>query len=171
MPRLRSVFLACGLVAAITGASTAGAAQRAPKASAAPDPEGSAGIVRLGHARPLRTTNGRIVAVTVLGVHFRHRNYRFVDVHLRYALRRGALYRLDPVREAQLLDGSGNHVVALAGGTAKPLLKHSTLRRGHPRTGWVTFTLPTASGATRVLVTLDSGMGPTTGQWRIPARA
>lgn len=169
MPRLRSAVLAWGLGAALAGPSAGAAAQLAPGASTAPDPEGSGAVVKLGSARPLHTSNGRVVVVTVVGVRFRGGNHRRIDVRVRYALRRGGRYRFDPVRDMQLVDGSGNFVAA-GMASRRAVRKPPLLHRGRPLAAWVRFTLPTASGATRVLVTLDAGTAPLTGQWRIPAR-
>jgi hypothetical protein len=169
MPRLRSAALACGLAAALAGPCAGVAAQLAPSASAAPDPEGSGAVAKLGRARPLPTSNGRVVVVTVVGVRFRGGNHRRIDVRVRYALRRGGGYRFDPVRDMQLVDGSGNFVAARTA-SRRAVHKPPLLHHGRPLAEWVHFTLPTASGATRVLVTLEAGTAPLTGQWRIPAR-
>jgi hypothetical protein len=141
------------------------AAQSAP---AARDPEGPAAIVPMGRALKLKTANGRIVSVAVLGVRLRHGSKRLIDVHLRYTLRRGSKYRMDPAREAQIVDASDQLLAPALKGWRAPSLKPGLLRRGHPQDGWVTFRLSTAARVVRVQVTLDTS--PRTGQWRVKPR-
>jgi hypothetical protein len=176
VPSLRSLGLAWGALAAVVaigadgGSSPPRSRLPAPAALTAPkvDPEGSQAIVPLGRALSLRTANGRVVEVAALDVHLRRGSDRFVDVRLRYELRRGATYRIDPAREAQLVDGSGQLLTATGGaGGRRPALKPALLRRGHPRVGWVTFVRPTAARVVRVQLTLDAGSGPLTGQWHV----
>ena len=162
MKSLRLICATCCVLALSAGATLS--------ATAAPDPEGSGAVVKLGRAVPLRTSNGRIVKVTVLGVRLRPGKHRMVDVHLRYRLEHGRSYVLDPLREAQLVDSTSQLVFPAAGKWRRPSLGKIVLRYGHSRTGWVTYALPTAAGAVRVQVTLDGGTAPRTGQWRIPAR-
>jgi hypothetical protein len=141
-----------------------------PAATAVPqrDPEGAQAIVRLGRALRLPAANGRIVEVAALELRRRHGSGRLIDVRLRYALRAGAPYRMDPAHEAQLVDGSGQ-LLAATGGVSdrRPTLAAALLQAGHPRAGWVTFVRPTAARVVRVQLTLDAGTGPRTGQWRV----
>jgi hypothetical protein len=139
-----------------------------PSASAARDPEGPAAIVPMGRALKLTTANGRIVSVAVLGVRLRPGHKRLIDVHLRYTLRRGSRYRMDPAREAQIVDGSDQLLAPAAANWRKPSLRPGLLRQGHPQDGWVTFRLSTAARVVRVQVTLDTS--PRTGQWRVTPR-
>jgi hypothetical protein len=139
-----------------------------PSASAARDPEGPAAIVPMGRALSLKTANGRIVSVAVLGVRLRPGHKRLIDVHLRYTLRRGSRYRMDPAREAQIVDGSDQLLAPAAESWRKPSLRPGLLRQGHPQDGWVTFRLSTAARVVRVQVTLDTS--PRTGQWRVTPR-
>ena len=87
-------------------------------------------------------------------------------MHLRYELRRGATYRTDPAREAQLVDGSGQLLTLTRASDRHPALEPAVLQPGRPVAGWVTFIRPTAARVVRVQVTLDGGNGPHTGQWR-----
>ena len=176
MPSLRSLGLAWGALAAVVaiGADGGGSPPRsglpAPAALRAPkvDPEGPQAIVPLGRTLPLRTANGRVVEVAALDVHLHRGSDRLVDVRLRYELRGGAAYRMDPPREAQLVDGSGQLLTTTDGaGGRRPALTRALLRPGHPRVGWVTFVRPTAARVVRVQLTLDAGTGPLTGQWRV----
>jgi len=162
MRALRFIGAACCVLAMSAGGTLS--------ASAAPDPEGSGAVVALGRALPLPAANGRVVAVTVLGVRLRPGKHRMYDVHLRYRLKHGKTYRLDPLREAQLVDSSAQLVFPAAGKWRQPALGKMVLRYGHPRTGWVTYALPTAAGAVRVQVTLDGGTATRTGQWRVTPR-
>ena len=173
MPRLRSVCLAgCALVAVVAAGSSPepwreAPAPAAPVAAAAPDPEGSQAIAPPGRVLRVPTADGRIVDIAVLGVRLRRGNRKLVDVRLRYALRRGASYRMDPAREAQLVDGSDQLLTAMRVSDLRPALEAALLRRGHPQAGWVTFRRPTASRVIRLQVTLDAGRGPHTGQWHV----
>jgi hypothetical protein len=132
----------------------------------ATDPEGANAITALGRVLPLPTSNGRVVNVTVLGVRLRAGAPRLIDVHLRYELRRGATYRMEPAREAQLVDGSGQLLTLTRPSVRRPALEPALLRHGRAVAGWVTFIRPTAARVVRVQVTLDAGNGPHTGQWR-----
>ena len=132
----------------------------------ATDPEGVNAITALGRVLALPTSNGRVVNVTVLGVRLRAGAPRLIDVHLRYELRRGATYRTDPAREAQLVDGSGQLLTLTRASDRHPALEPAVLQPGRPVAGWVTFIRPTAARVVRVQVTLDGGNGPHTGQWR-----
>ena len=115
VPSLRSLGLAWGALAAVVaiGADGGDSPPRsrvpAPAPLTAPqfDPEGSQAIAKLGRALPLRTADGRVVEVAALDVRPRRGSERLIDVRLRYELRGGATYRMDPAREAQLVDGSG----------------------------------------------------------------
>jgi hypothetical protein len=176
MPGLRSLALAWGGLAAVVaigadrGDSPPQSRVPAPAALTAPrvDPEGSQAIAKLGRALPLRTANGRVVEVTALAVRLRRGSERLIDVRLRYDLPGGAPYRMDPAREAQLVDGSGQLLTAARGASGRrPALTPAMLRRGHPRAGWVTFVRPTAARVVRVQLTLDAGTGPLTGQWHV----
>jgi hypothetical protein len=173
VPRLRSVCLAGGALVAIVAAGSSPESWRqapapaAPVAAAAPDAEGSQAIVPPGRVLPVPTSDGRIVDIAVLGVRLRRGNHRLIDVRLRYALRRGASYRMDPSREAQLVDGSDQLLTAMRTSDLRPALEPALLRRGHPQAGWVTFRRPTAASVIRLQVTLDAGRGPHTGQWRV----
>jgi hypothetical protein len=162
MRLLRAICLICAGLAAPHSWATA--------ATAAPDPEGSGAVVTVGRALPLHTTDGRVVTVTVLGARMRRGGHRVIDVHLRYRLTRGATYRVDPAREAFLVDGTDQLVEAATTTWRAPALRSQILHRGQAGAGWVTFTLPTAAGAVRIQVTLESAMGPQTGQWRFPAQ-
>jgi hypothetical protein len=176
MPSLRSLCLAGGALAAFVAIGADGGGSPPPSrppvlaAPAAPrvDPEGSQSIVRLGRALALRTADGRVVEVAAVAVRLRRGSERLIDVRLRYELRSGTTYRMDPAREAQLVDGSGQLLTA-TGGTSgrRPTLAPALLRPGHPRSGWVTFVRPTAARVVRVQLTLDAGAGPRTGQWRV----
>ena len=89
-------------------------------------------------------------------------------MRLRYELRRGATYRMDPAREAQLVDGSGQLLTMTTREHRRPALKPAVrCCAGRPVAGWVTFVRPTAARVVRVQVTLDGGNGPHTGQWRV----
>ncbi len=176
MPGLRSLALAWGGLAAVVaiGADRGDSPPRSrvPAAAAltAPqvDPEGSQAIAKLGRALSLRTANGRVVEVAALDVRLRRGSERLVDVRLRYELRGGTTYRMDPAREAQLVDGSGQLLTATSSASGRrPALTPALLRRGHPRAGWVTFVRPTAARVVRVQLTLDAGTGPHTGQWHV----
>ena len=180
MPSLRSVCLAWGALAAVVAGGVVGGSSQpwsqlpAPTpvgAMPAPDPEGSGAIAPLGRALPLRTTNGRVVDVAVLGVRLRGGSHGLIDVRLRYELRRGASYRMDPAREAQVVDGSDQLLTALTASDRRPALKPALLRPGRALAGWVTFMRPTAARVVRVQVTLDAGTGPHTGQWRVSPRS
>jgi hypothetical protein len=141
------------------------AAQKPPPVR---DPEGPASIVPTGRVLKLKTSNGRIVSVAVLGVRIRHGSKRLIDVHLRYTLKRGSKYRMDPAREAQIVDASDQLLAPAPESWRKPALKPGLLMRGHPLDGWVTFRLSTAARVVRVQVTLDTS--PRTGQWRVTPR-
>jgi hypothetical protein len=176
MPRLRSLCLAWGGLAAVVaiGADRGDSRPSSPvpphAALTAPqvDPEGSQAIVTLGRALSLRTADGRVVQVAALAVRPRRGSARMIDVRLRYELRGGATYRMDPAREAQLVDGSGQLLTATGGASGpRPALTPAVLRPGHPRAGWVTFVRPTAARVVRVQLTLDAGTGPLTGQWHV----
>jgi hypothetical protein len=174
VPRLRSLCLAWGTLAAAVavaggqvGGSSPAPAALVPAPAPAADPEGAGAITALGRVLPLPTSDGRVVNVTVLGVRLRTGAPRLIDVRLRYELRRGATYRMDPVREAQLVDGSHQLLTVTSASTRSPALKPALLRRGTPVAGWVTFVRPTAARVVRVQVTLDAGNGPHTGQWRV----
>jgi hypothetical protein len=176
VPRLRSLCLTWGALAAAVavagGSSPPWSRLPAPAAlGAAPapalDPEGADAIAALGRVLPLRTSDGRVVRVTVLEVRLRAGSHRLVDVRLRYELRRGATYRMDPAREAQLVDGSDQLLTANRASDRHPALKPALLRPDKPLAGWVTFIRPTAARVVRVQVTLDAGAGPHTGQWRV----
>jgi hypothetical protein len=132
------------------------------------DPEGPTAIVPTGRALKLRTANGRIVSVAVLGVRLRPGAKRLVDVHLRYTLRRGSKYRMNPANETQIVDGSDQLLAPDYKAWRSPSLKPGLLRQGHPQDGWVTFRLSTAARVVRVQVTLDTS--PRTGQWRVTPR-
>jgi len=173
VPRLRSLCLAWGALAAAVAVAggQAGGSSPAPAAlgavpAPAVDPEGVHAITALGSVLPLPTLDGRIVDVAVLGVRLRAGAPRLVDVRLRYELRRGAAYRMDPARDAQLVDGS-HQLLTVTTTSRAPALKPAVLRRGKPVAGWVTFVRPTAARVVRVQVTLEAGNGPHTGQWRI----
>ena len=131
------------------------------------DSEGPGAIAPLGRVLPLRTSDGRIVDVAVLGVRLRRGSHGLIDVRLRYELRSGAAYRMAPAREAQVVDGSDQLLTALPASDLRPALRPGLLRPGRPLAGWVTFTRPTAARVLRVQVTLDAGTGPHTGQWRV----
>ena len=106
--------------------------------------------------------------VAALDVRPRRGSERLIDVRLRYELRGGATYRMDPAREAQLVDGSGQLLTATRTASGRrPALTPALLRRGRPRAGWVTFVRPTAAQVVRVQLTLDAGTGPRTGQWHV----
>ena len=173
MPSLRSLGLAWGALAAVVAIGADGGSsppQSRQPALTAPrvDPEGSQAIAPLGRALPLRTANGRVVEVTALAVRLRRGSERLVDVRLRYELRGNAAYRMNPAREAQLVDGSGQLLTAAGGASGlRPALTPALLQAGHPRAGWVTFVRPTAAQVVRVQLTLDAGTGPLTGQWRV----
>jgi len=176
VPSLRSLGLAWGALAAVVaiGADGGNSPPRsrlpAPTALTAPqvDPEGSQAIAPLGRALPLRTANGRVVEVTALAVRLRRGSERLVDVRLRYELRGDAAYRMNPAREAQIVDGSGQLLTATDGASGlRPALTPALLQPGHPRAGWVTFVRPTAARVVRVQLTLDAGTGPLTGQWHV----
>jgi hypothetical protein len=176
MPSLRSVCLAWGALAAVVAGGVIGGASRrwsqlpAPAAAgpmATADAEGQGAIAPLGRTLPLRTTSGRVVDVAVLGVRLRGGSHGLIDVQLRYELRSGATYRVDPAREAQVVDGSDQLLSAVGTSDRHPALKAALLRPGRPLAGWVTFTRPTAARVVRVQVTLDAGTGPHTGQWRV----
>lgn len=106
----------------------------------------------------------------MLAVRLRHGSHRLVDVRLRYELRRGAGYAMDPAHEAQLVDGSGQLLNPAPTSDRLPALRRDLLQTGHPIAGWVTFVRPTAARAARVQVTLDAGAGPRTGQWRVSSQ-
>jgi hypothetical protein len=177
MPSFRSLCLVGGALAAFVatgadGGSPPSAPSRlpAPGAPAVPrlDPEGPQAIVALGRTLPLPTANGRVVDVTALAVRLRRGSGRLIDVRLRYELRSGAAYRMEPAREAQVVDGSGQLLTAtLDAGGRRPALKPALLQPGRPLAGWVTFVRPTAARVVRVQLTLDAGSGPRTGQWRV----
>jgi hypothetical protein len=132
------------------------------------DPEGSQAIAALGRALPLRTASGRVVRVAALEVRPRRGSKRLVDVRLRYELRGSVPYRMNPEREAQLVDGSGQLLTATGGANGpRPALTPALLQPGHARAGWVTFLRPTAARVVRVQLTLDAGTGPLTGQWHV----
>ena len=175
MPSLRSLGLAWGALAAVVAIGADGGSSlprsRLPARAALTaqvDPEGSQAIAPLGRALPLRTANGRVVEVTALAVRLRRGSERLVDVRLRYELRGDAAYRMNPAREAQLVDGSGQLLTATGGASGlRPALTPALLQPGHPRAGWVTFVRPTAARVVRVQLTLDAGTGPLTGQWHV----
>jgi hypothetical protein len=176
VPSLRSLCLAGGGLAAVVaiGADRGGSPPLSRVPAAAPltapqfDPEGSQAIVTLGRALSLRTADGRVVEVAALDVRPRRGSERLIDVRLRYELRGGATYRMDPTREAQLVDGSGQLLTATrTASSRRPALAPALLQRGHPRAGWVTFVRPTAAQVVRVQLTLDAGTGPLTGQWHV----
>jgi hypothetical protein len=109
-----------------------------------------------------------VVEVAALDVRLSRASDRLIDVRLRYELRRGGTYRIDPAREAQLVDGSGQLLIETrAASGRRPKLTPGLLQPGHPRAGWVTFVRPTAARVVRVQLTLDAGTGPRTGQWRV----
>jgi hypothetical protein len=158
MPRLRSVCLAWGTLAVVVAGGAIGdgwrpwsqpPAQAAHGALVSVDSEGTGAIAPLGRVLPLRTSDGRIVDVAVLGV----------------------TYRMAPAREAQVVDGSDQLLTALPASDLRPALRPGLLRPGHPLAGWVTFTRPTAARVLRVQVTLDAGTGPHTGQWRVRSQS
>ena len=154
---------ALAAVVAVAGAGRrllAGAGGAGAVPAPATDPEGAQAITALGRALPLRTSNGRVVEVTVLGVRLRAGDHRLIDVRLRYELRRGATYRMDPAREAQLVDGSGQLLTPTRASDRRPALSRPLLR-GTPAAGWVTFVRPTAARVVRVQVTLDGGTART----------
>ena len=136
MPRLRSVCLAGGALVVVVAAGSSpepwsqAPAPAARVAAAAPDPEGSQAIAPPGRVLPVPTSDGRIVDIAVLGVRLRRGNHRLIDVRLRYALRRGASYRMDPAREAQLVDGSDQLLTAMRASELRPALEPALLRRG-----------------------------------------
>jgi hypothetical protein len=176
MPRVRSLCLAGGALVAVVAfpvASTLPArwsrppAPAAHGAAAAPDPESSQAIAPTARVLGVITSNGRIVDIAVLAVRLRRGDHRLVDVRLRYRLRRGATYRMDPAREAVLVDGSDQLLPALQRSDVRPALTTAVLRRGQAQAGWVTFRRPTAARVVRLQVTLDAGRGPHTGQWRV----
>ena len=178
MPGLRSLCLAWGALAVVVASGASGADGSSqprsrlpvPVAAAVPhvDPEGAQAIAALGRALPLPATSGRIVEVAALEVRRRHGSDRLIDVRLRYDLRRGGPYRMEPAREVQLVDGSGQLLTASGGASdRRPTLADALLQPGHPRAGWVTFVRPTAARVVRVQLTLDAGTGPRTGQWRV----
>lgn len=174
MPRLRSLCLAWGALAAAVAVAggQAGGSTPAPAAlgavpAPAADPEGANAITALGRVVPLPTSDGRIVDVTVVGVRLRAGAPRLVDLRLRYELRRGTTYSMNPALDAQLVDNSHQLLTVTSARTPSPALKPALLRRGRPVAGWVTFVRPTAARVVRVQVTLEGGNGPHTGQWRV----
>src|SRR3954453_17280541 len=179
MPRVRSLCLAGGALAALAAFPAAGtlpvrwSRPPAPPPRAAvtrPDPEGSRAIALRARVLEVPTTDGRLVDVAVLAVRLRRGDHRIVDVRLRYELQRGATYRMDPAREAALVDGSDQLLRAMQTSDLRPALTPGLLRRGHAQAGWVTFSRPTAARVVRLQVTLDAGTGPHTGQWRVTPR-
>ena len=84
------------------------------------DAEGQGAIAPLGRTLPLRTTSGQVVDVAVLGVRLRGGSHGLIDVRLRYELRSGATYRVDPAREAQVVDGSDQLLSAVGASDRHP---------------------------------------------------
>jgi hypothetical protein len=174
VPRLRSLCLAWGTLAAavaVAGGQVGGSSPAPVALGAVPapatDPEGASAVTALGRVLPLPTSDGRVVDVTVLGVRLRAGAPRLIDVRLRYELRRGTAYRMNPALDTQLVDGSHQLLTVTSARTPSPALKPALLRRLTPVTGWVTFVRPTAAKVVRVQVTLEGGNGPHTGQWRV----
>jgi hypothetical protein len=93
---------------------------------------------------------------------------RFVGVELELANVGTSVYRDFPANGARLIDSrSRQYDPAFMEIKVGPTLAQTTIAKGDKRVGFVTFEVPRGTRLAKLQLTLDSGFGPETGEWRL----
>jgi len=179
--------LAAGAVAlAGCGETTIKTADQPPatQASGAPSPapaaDGGANSLdaTIGGSITLRgNDDGALMQVTALGVRdpasssnsYIHPDpgNRYVAVRVRLRNVGTAAYSDSPSNGANLVDRDDQEFSASVFDAVEPSLGTLRIRPGDQRVGWITFEVSATSRPRLFQLTLDSGFGPETGEWRL----
>jgi hypothetical protein len=92
---------------------------------------------------------------------------RYVGVRVRLRNVGTAAYSDSPSNGAKLVDRDDQEFSASVFDAVVPALGTLRIRPGDQRVGWITFEVPAAARPRLFQLTLDSGFGPETGEWRL----
>lgn len=92
---------------------------------------------------------------------------RYVGIRVRLRNVGTAVYSDSPSNGASAVDQNDQEFSASIFDAVEPGLGSLKIRPGDRRVGWITFEVPDGSRLRLFQLTLDSGFGPETGEWRL----